>query len=121
MSAIALPKGDMDWKAADVTGDFGNGLEAISLCDFGSSDLFAGNWPHGVLGVLQHYLPKADIFAGALFFFEAGALHDFLPDWNFTDHARMQVFGTFIFHHKAGVEHFGLGVGFLQDGLSFFG
>ena len=61
MSAIVLPKGDMDWKVADVTGDFGNGLEAISLCDFGSSDLFAGNWPHGVLGVLQHYRHEPDL------------------------------------------------------------
>jgi hypothetical protein len=33
----------------------GNGLEAISLCDFGSFGLFAGNWQHGILGVLQHY------------------------------------------------------------------
>src|SRR6476620_5859533 len=37
-----------------------NGLEAISLCDFGSFSLFAGNWPHGILGVLQHYLPGVD-------------------------------------------------------------
>jgi hypothetical protein len=37
-----------------------NGLEAISLCDFGSFSLFAGNWPHGILGVLQHYLPCVD-------------------------------------------------------------
>jgi hypothetical protein len=57
----------------------------------------------------------------ALLFFEAGAVHDFLPHWNFADHARMQVFGAFIFHHKAGVEHFGLDVGLLQDDLSFFG
>src|SRR5258705_10834433 len=41
--------------------DFGNGLEAISLCDFGSFSLFAGNWPHGIFGVFQHYLPNSDI------------------------------------------------------------
>jgi hypothetical protein len=54
-----------------------------------------------------------------LLFFEAGAFHDFLPHWNLTDHTRMQVFGTFIFHHETGVEHFGFGIGLLQDGLSF--
>src|SRR6266478_5205369 len=41
----------------ELTGDFGNGLEAISLCDFGSFSQFVGNWPHGILGVLQHYHP----------------------------------------------------------------
>src|SRR5258705_8906834 len=41
----------------ELAGAFGNGLEAISLCDFGSYSLFAGNWPHGILGVLQHYRP----------------------------------------------------------------
>jgi hypothetical protein len=45
----------------ELTGDFGNGLEAISLCDFGSFSQFAGNWPHGILGVLQHYRHETDM------------------------------------------------------------
>ena len=48
---------------AAETGDFGNGLETKSLCDFGSFSLFAGNWPHGILGVLQHYLPISELGA----------------------------------------------------------
>src|SRR5260370_8056428 len=49
-----------------------NGLEAISLCDFGSFGLFAGNFPHGILGVLQHRVmdgsssPEADRIAPSL-------------------------------------------------------
>jgi hypothetical protein len=35
----------------ELTGDFGNGLEGKSFCDFGS----------GILGVLQHYRHLADI------------------------------------------------------------
>jgi hypothetical protein len=34
----------------ELTGDFGNGLEAMSICDFGSFSLFAGNWTQGILG-----------------------------------------------------------------------
>ena len=35
-------------------------LEFSVHTDFGSFSLFAGNWPHGILGVLQHYLPCVD-------------------------------------------------------------
>jgi hypothetical protein len=38
-----------------LTGDFGDGMEAMSHSDFGSFGLFAGNCPRGISGILQHY------------------------------------------------------------------
>jgi hypothetical protein len=50
----------------ELTGDFGDGMEAMSHSDFGSFGLFAGNCPRGILGVLQHYLPVSDIKPAAV-------------------------------------------------------
>jgi hypothetical protein len=82
-----------------------------SIASFGGGLATSRSRPMG-----RHRFPQP-----ALFLFEAGALHDLLPHRNFADHARMQVFGTLIFHHEAGVEHLGPDVGLLQDDLGFLG
>ena len=45
----------------ELTGEFGKGLEKASVDDFGLLRPFAGNWPHPIFGVLQHYLPDSDM------------------------------------------------------------
>jgi hypothetical protein len=44
----------------ELTGDFGNKLEAISIGDGGLFRLLAENYSHGILGLLQQYLPIPD-------------------------------------------------------------
>ena len=45
----------------ELTGDFGNRLEAVSIGDRGLFRLLAGNLLHGIFGLLQHNRSKADI------------------------------------------------------------
>jgi hypothetical protein len=47
----------------ELTGDFGNGLEATSFGDCGLFDLFPRNLSNGILGVLQQYRRKAAVGA----------------------------------------------------------
>ena len=45
----------------ELTGDFGGALEDTSIGDYRVFRLLAKNSWHGILGLLQHYLPEADI------------------------------------------------------------
>src|ERR1035437_10282012 len=51
----------------ELTGDFGNELEAISIGDCGLFRLMARILSHGILGLLQHNRHKADIRGTATF------------------------------------------------------
>jgi hypothetical protein len=51
---------------AKLTGDSGNGFEATLIGDFRSFRPLAENQPQRLLGLLQHYLPQADIASSAL-------------------------------------------------------
>jgi hypothetical protein len=39
----------------------GNESETTLACDWSLFRLLAGNWPHGILGVLQQYLPNSEV------------------------------------------------------------
>jgi hypothetical protein len=45
----------------ELTGDFCDGFEAISIGDFGLFYRFAGKIVSRILGLLQQYRPEADV------------------------------------------------------------
>jgi hypothetical protein len=42
-------------------GEVGNESETIPACDRRLFPVLAGNWSHGIFGVLQHYRQLADV------------------------------------------------------------
>ena len=47
--------------SAKLTGDSAGAFEAPSIGDYRLFRSLAENWPLGLLGLLQQYLPKGDI------------------------------------------------------------